>query len=95
MPRKVLLTAASASHVGIELRSFLADCSFTTSGIDAVWFSRRSLDNSESWELRRLSGTPYALVVSILDESPKDIQKELLKETEAEMLERSKALSGH
>ncbi|MGQ0543323.1 MAG: hypothetical protein ACT4O9_15995 [Blastocatellia bacterium] len=97
MPRRVILTAASAGRVEGELRSFLPDCGFTNGDgdIDAIWFSRRSLDDSESWELRRLSGTPYALVISLLDESPQDVREETLKETETEMFARSRILSGH
>lgn len=32
------------------------------SDIDALWFSRRSQPNSETWELRRLTVLPFALV---------------------------------
>src|SRR5215216_833166 len=32
------------------------------SDIDALWFSRKSKRNSETWELRRLSPLPFALV---------------------------------
>ena len=35
--------------------------------IDALWFSRRSLPDCEAWELRRLSGSPFALVQVIDD----------------------------
>jgi hypothetical protein len=41
-------------NIGIE------PCDF-----DALWFSRRSNPESEAWELRRLTGLPFALVAVI------------------------------
>jgi hypothetical protein len=35
------------------------------SDFDALWFSRRSNPESEAWELRRLTGSPFALVAVI------------------------------
>lgn len=43
--------------------------------IDALWFSRSSKPGSETWELRHLGQTPFALLEVIetdLDESARD-----------------------
>jgi hypothetical protein len=35
------------------------------SDFDALWFSRKSKPDSEAWELRRLTGSPFALVAVV------------------------------
>jgi hypothetical protein len=52
---------------------------------ECIWFSRRSYDDSESWELRRLSGSPFALVVVIPDLADDETRDSLLKDAELRM----------
>ena len=59
----------------------------TLSKQDALWFSRDSPHGS-AWELRRLSGSPFALVRVIASEASDAERDEILAETEAEMLAR-------
>lgn len=52
---------------------------------ECIWFSRRSYDDSESWELRRFSGRPFALVVVIPDVANDEARNDLLTEAEQRM----------
>jgi hypothetical protein len=46
----------------------LGDAETSISDLDAAWFSRSSKPGKVTWELRRLTGLPFALV-AIIDES--------------------------
>ena len=59
--------------------------------IDALWFSRRSRPDCEAWELRRLSGSPFALVEVIDDGTDPDTFESILSGVELRM---SSAASG-
>ncbi|HMJ09365.1 MAG TPA: hypothetical protein VK468_10195 [Pyrinomonadaceae bacterium] len=63
--RRVLFSSAVSDDVS---RSF-GEIVPQPAAIDALWFSRRSLPDREAWELRRLSGSPFALVEVIDDET--------------------------
>lgn len=54
--------------------------------LDCLWFSRASQPGSETWELRRVTGTPYALVAVASDDLTPIEVEELLCTTESEML---------
>lgn len=90
--RRVLLSRDSANLArepifdGIDVR----DSSF-----DALWFSRRSRPGTESWELRRLAGTAFALVEVFEDETPDEEIEERLAETESRMMETFTRGNGH
>ncbi|MEP7212896.1 MAG: hypothetical protein ABI791_07465 [Acidobacteriota bacterium] len=53
--------------------------------IDALWFSRRSLPDCEAWELRRLSGSPFALVEVIYDSTDPEAIESVLSGVESRM----------
>ena len=53
--------AEKASSIDVEV-----------SDLDALWFSRRSNPESEAWELRRLTGSPFALVAVISSDATSD-----------------------
>ena len=57
-----------------------------SSGIDALWFSRKTRD-SETWELRRLYGSPFALISVIDPRLPDPDRDELLRAVELKMAE--------
>jgi hypothetical protein len=50
--------------------------------IDGFWFSRRSRPGCEAWELRRLSGSPFALVQVIEDGIDPETFEEILRSVE-------------
>lgn len=57
----------------------------TINDFDALWFSRRSKENAESWELRRVYGTPFALVTVIADGLSEEDRYEVFMSTEEQM----------
>jgi len=71
--RRVLLSAdASENLSAVFLRE---QANIVSSEINAAWFSRRSGDGRETWELRRLSGTPFALV-EVFEEAEAEAARE-------------------
>ena len=56
---------------------------------EALWFSRRSLPDREAWELRRLSGSPFALVAVLEDSLTDDEREAVLHDTEQRMFDGS------
>ena|SRR6266545_8008577 len=55
--------------------------------VDALWFSRRSHNNREAWELRLLSETPYALFETFEADAPEGLREETRKTLEARLHE--------
>jgi hypothetical protein len=60
---------------------------------DALWFSRES-GRGRAWELRRLSGSPFALVTLIGPHVTIEERDELLKAVENDMTEKTRSSSG-
>ena len=87
--RRAALSTASIASVGAGLASLYADIEIEESPNEALWFSRRTLPDREAWELRRLSGSPFALVAVLDDSLPEDEREELLRETEHRMFDGS------
>jgi hypothetical protein len=90
--RRVLLSAALKKELRAATGEF--DAEIVESTNDGLWFSRRSRPNDEAWELRRLSGSPFALVVVIDDEADDSERENALRETEEQMFD-SPQFSGH
>ena len=59
------------------------------SDFDALWFSRRSKPESEAWELRRLSSTPFALVTVVPTDAVSGELEAALAQIESDMRERT------
>ena len=55
------------------------------SDIDALWFSRQSEPDREAWELRRLTGLPFALVAVVSTDAESSEVDETLSQVEDEM----------
>ena len=85
IPRRALLSdegkRAFAEAVG-SVEIFDAD-------IDAVWFSRMSKPDTEAWELRRLSGLPFALIAVVSTTSEPEEVESTLSQVVEEMRERT------
>ena len=64
--RRVLLSEEAKA----ELDTMFAGRDVRSAEIDGLWFARRSRPGSESWELRRLGGSPFALVAGFLIAAP-------------------------
>lgn len=80
--RRVLLSGATAKSFGVDSICALP---IEPSDFDGLWFSRISRPGSESWELRRLGGTPYALVAVIDDSADESERDEALVSVENRM----------
>ncbi|MBX3290377.1 MAG: hypothetical protein KF855_13650 [Acidobacteria bacterium] len=61
---------------------------------DGLWFSRKRHDGAETWELRRLFGTPFALLAVVSDDASETEMDEVLAEVERKMAETSIKASG-
>lgn len=87
--RRAALSPASIASVGAGLASLYAGVQIEESANEALWFSRRTLPDREAWELRRLSGSPFALVAVREDSLPEDEREELLRDIERRMFDGS------
>ena len=85
--RRALLSEESTS----VLRETLGDVRIDPSDLDALWFSRKSKPESEAWELRRLTGAPFALVAVISSDANADEVEATLTQVVEEM--RSKTIA--
>ena len=79
--RRVLLTKDASGAI----REFFAGKDVRDAEIEALWFARRSRQGSESWELRRLGGSPFALVAVLEDGMAAEEQESQLAATEDQM----------
>lgn len=77
--RRVLLSDAAENFSALE-NSF-GDVAVVSSDINALWFSRVA-PGGEAWELRRLSGAPFALVATFPIGTSESARKERLNEME-------------
>ena len=85
--RRALLSDAA----GADSIRFDEDVAVIRGDMDALWFSRRSQPNSEAWELRRLTGSPFALIAVVGANSPSEELEDALAQVERDMLERTNA----
>ena len=72
-----------------SLEATLNSIDIVESDLSALWFSRRSTPESEAWELRRLTGSPFALVAVV----PADAPSDEVEATLAQVLEEMRAKS--
>lgn len=85
-PRRLLFIAEPDA----ELLSLLpTGVERAEAAVDALWFTRRSREGEEAWELRRLTGSPYALVEVIADGSDEAEVEEKLSAAAERMAERT------
>lgn len=81
--RRVLAADPDAEGFSAEE---LAGVEFEQAEIDALWFSRRSAPEQEAWELRRVFGSPFALLEVIPDDFSDDEREFVLKAVEERMI---------
>jgi len=62
--RRVLLCAKTRESLAVSPENLFGGAPVCESETDAVWFSRAAAaaNGHEAWELRRLTGAPFALV---------------------------------
>lgn len=82
--RRVLLTSQTLENLG-ALEIAFGEISAVTAEIDAAWFSRPSSSGDETWELRRLSGSPFALIEIFDADDDEAVRDEARHEIEQQM----------
>ncbi len=60
--RRVLLSEELQNNLGETKELLFPAADISSSDIDAAWFSRASDGSRETWELRHLNETPFALL---------------------------------
>ena len=83
--RRVLLSAQSAESIMPSLKTFFGEAEIIAADIDAAWFSRSSGKDKETWEIRRLSGSPFALVEVFESDDDEEVREEARKEMETRL----------
>lgn len=87
--RRALVSGEDADKTTAELGFAGTKIVAVKSGNEALWFSRRSLPDREAWELRRLSGSPFALVAILEDSFDEDEREAVLEATQRKMFDGS------
>jgi hypothetical protein len=91
--RRILLKNEVLDRLIDNLSSQFKDIPIHAGVVDGLWFSRRQ-GKAETWELRRLSGTPFALL-DVIDVSIEGPEREaILAEVESRMAESPTNSSG-
>src|SRR5687768_15919309 len=92
--RRVLLSDEFKVQV-TGLDELFSDADVRASELDALWFSRSSSPGTTAWEIRRLTESPFALIVVLQDEAGPEDREAILKQAERQMLEgRRNQISG-
>ncbi len=89
---RVLLTKGARNEISTET---FAELPIETSPIDALWFSRTSKPDSETWELRRISGSPFALIAVFDKDESAEEREATLREIESRMENADIQPTGH
>ncbi len=84
--RRVLLCPATAESLADSLENLFGETPIASSEIDAAWFSRQSETGSETWELRRLSQTPLALIEVFEDADDETVREEARFEMQQQLI---------
>jgi hypothetical protein len=72
-----------------SLSNSLNGIDIIASDLEALWFSRSSRPDSESWELRRLTGSPFALVAVIASNASEEERESTLAQVANDMRDRT------
>lgn len=86
--RRVLLCAETQASLTGSLENLFGETQIVSFETDAAWFSRPSGIGREAWELRRLSGAPFALVEVFEDEDDETVREEARFEIEQRLSEK-------
>ncbi len=84
-----LRRALLSSDLSNLLAASLGNVERIESDLDALWFSRFSNPETEAWELRRLAGSPFALLTAVGKDAPLEEREDALSQIEEKMRERA------
>lgn len=85
--RRVLLCPQTSETLADSLENLFGEAPIVTGEIDAAWFSRSPGIGREAWELRRLTGAPFALIEVFEDEDDEAVREEARFEMEQRLNE--------
>jgi len=85
---RVLLTPDLKKGIVDSIKVLFEDKTIIESDLDAAWFTRSAVNGRIAWELRSLTNTPFALVVSSAPDAGGSELNELFSRVEDEMRQR-------
>jgi hypothetical protein len=85
--RRVLLSDELRVHLTDRLQDLFGGAEIVSAKINGVWFSRPARNQGETWEVRRLSDAPFALVEVFENGIKPEIREEILREAENRLRE--------
>jgi len=83
--RRVLLCAKTREDFSSSAESLFGGAPVISSEINALWFSRASANGGEAWELRRLTGAPFAVIKIFGAADDETAREQVRRETEKTM----------
>ncbi|MCW5959126.1 MAG: hypothetical protein KIS76_03135 [Pyrinomonadaceae bacterium] len=86
--RRVLLLPETYDEFAASLSAQFEDVEFSTSEVDAAWFSRTSKKDRVAWEIRHLRENPFALIETFDESIDPDELSDSLHEMESKLIER-------
>jgi hypothetical protein len=86
--RRVLLCADALENPSSSVENSFGASSVISSEINALWFSRPSANGGEAWELRRLTGAPFAIIKVFGAGDDESAREMLRRETEKAIREK-------
>ena len=84
--RRVLLSAETGENLSDAL---FGQAEIFLSEVNALWFSRTSLEGREAWEIRHLSNTPFALVAVFEAEDKETVREQVRQELQTRLVEQA------
>lgn len=84
--RRVLLSAELIGNLPAPL---FGSAEITVAELNALWFSRESFEGREAWELRHISGTPFALVEVFEIEDEEEVREQTRQDLETQLLKQA------
>jgi hypothetical protein len=85
--RRVLLADELRVHLTDRLQDLFGGAEIESARVDGLWFSRPARNQGETWELRRLSAAPFALVEVFEKDIAPEILEEVLRDAENRLRE--------
>ena len=85
--RRVLLTDELRVHLNDRLQDLFGGAEIVSARTSGLWFSRPARNGGETWELRRLSDAPFALVEVFEKDVEPETREEVLRDAENRLRE--------
>lgn len=85
--RRVLLADELRVHLTDALQDLFGGAEIVSARASGLWFSRPGRNGGETWELRRLSDAPFALVEVFEKDIEPEIREEILRDAENRLRE--------